>query len=378
MRPPRAGTALHPLSAASRRRLTDDAVAITFAVPDELRDDYRFDAGAAPHRAHRRSTAPRCAAPTRSARPATQRPAARRREAARRRGVLRHSPRTALRRRRRARRDDARRRFGRRWTPARPSATPPSRRAAASPRCCRSSPTVLDVEPESTLHPGLRQPHDAGRSMFLEELADLKDRYPDAVPRSSTCSPASRRTSSCSPAGSTRDRLGRLLATLLSPADRSTSGSCAGRSRWSSRPRERAASSRGVAGRARPPRAVPRRGRPPRERRRRLDAARRRQRRSPLVLDGRRHDVRRAATAASHPGRRAARRAPDAPYACKGGVCGTCRASSSTGEVRWTATTRWSRTRSRRASCWPASRTRADEVVLDFDQWPGGRLRWRL
>ena len=35
----------HPLSVQSVERLTDDAVAITFAVPDELRDDYAFEAG---------------------------------------------------------------------------------------------------------------------------------------------------------------------------------------------------------------------------------------------------------------------------------------------------------------------------------------------
>ena len=35
----------HPLRVAAIEPLTDDAVAITFAVPDELRDDYVFDAG---------------------------------------------------------------------------------------------------------------------------------------------------------------------------------------------------------------------------------------------------------------------------------------------------------------------------------------------
>ncbi len=35
----------HPLSVQSVERLTEDAVAITFAVPDELRDSYVFDAG---------------------------------------------------------------------------------------------------------------------------------------------------------------------------------------------------------------------------------------------------------------------------------------------------------------------------------------------
>jgi ring-1,2-phenylacetyl-CoA epoxidase subunit PaaE len=35
----------HPLTVADVERLTDDAVAITFAVPDELREDYRFQPG---------------------------------------------------------------------------------------------------------------------------------------------------------------------------------------------------------------------------------------------------------------------------------------------------------------------------------------------
>ena len=35
----------HPLRVASIERLTDDAVAITFDVPPELRDQFRFQAG---------------------------------------------------------------------------------------------------------------------------------------------------------------------------------------------------------------------------------------------------------------------------------------------------------------------------------------------
>jgi ring-1,2-phenylacetyl-CoA epoxidase subunit PaaE len=48
---PRADTAnrrraqFHPLTVASVERLTDDAVAVTFHVPDDLREDYRFEPG---------------------------------------------------------------------------------------------------------------------------------------------------------------------------------------------------------------------------------------------------------------------------------------------------------------------------------------------
>ncbi len=35
----------HPLTVAAVERLTDDAVAITFAVPDELAADFRFEPG---------------------------------------------------------------------------------------------------------------------------------------------------------------------------------------------------------------------------------------------------------------------------------------------------------------------------------------------
>lgn len=41
----RTRTDFHPLTVAAVDRLTDDAVAVTFEVPEELRDEYRFDAG---------------------------------------------------------------------------------------------------------------------------------------------------------------------------------------------------------------------------------------------------------------------------------------------------------------------------------------------
>lgn len=44
-RPVRRRPAFHPLSVAAVDRLTDDSVAVTFAVPEELRDTFAFQAG---------------------------------------------------------------------------------------------------------------------------------------------------------------------------------------------------------------------------------------------------------------------------------------------------------------------------------------------
>ena len=43
--PSRHRARFHPLTVASVERLTDDAVAVTFEVPDELLDEYRFEPG---------------------------------------------------------------------------------------------------------------------------------------------------------------------------------------------------------------------------------------------------------------------------------------------------------------------------------------------
>ena len=42
---PRRHSVFHPLRVACIARLTDDAVAITFDVPPELREEFRFQAG---------------------------------------------------------------------------------------------------------------------------------------------------------------------------------------------------------------------------------------------------------------------------------------------------------------------------------------------
>ncbi|HET6693323.1 MAG TPA: 1,2-phenylacetyl-CoA epoxidase subunit PaaE [Pedococcus sp.] len=44
-RPPRRRAQFHPLAVTGVERLTDDAVAVTFAVPQELREDYAFEPG---------------------------------------------------------------------------------------------------------------------------------------------------------------------------------------------------------------------------------------------------------------------------------------------------------------------------------------------
>ena len=121
---------------------------------------------------------------------------------------------------------------------------------------------ALEAEPDSqfTLVYGNRTPASV---MFLEELADLKDRYP-AGSSWSTCCPASSRRPSCSAAGST-PRARPAARDDRCRRSTSTSGSCAGRSRWSSRPATccRARASR--AGGSTP--SFPRRGRAVRVRR---------------------------------------------------------------------------------------------------------------
>ena len=44
-RPARRRAQFHPLTVVGVERLTDDAVAITFSVPDDLREEYRFTPG---------------------------------------------------------------------------------------------------------------------------------------------------------------------------------------------------------------------------------------------------------------------------------------------------------------------------------------------
>ena len=159
--------------------------------------------------------------------------------------------------------------------------------------------------------------------MFLEELADLKDRYPGRF-RCCTCCPASRRRPSCSAAASTPP--GCAAARRAGAPDTVDQWYLCG-------PFEMvgAREAAGVRSRREPRahRAVPRRGRGP---------ARAGHRGGPRAGGARPGDPRRPATTfrcrarVTDARRRPAVRA-DAPYACKGGVCGTCRARWSLVEV---------------------------------------------
>ena len=204
-------------------------------------------------------------------------------------------------------------------------------RLAGSRRCCRSWRRTLEAEPASAVTLVY-----ANRThttvMFLEEVEDLKDRYPDRFQLLHVLSREPQEVELFS---------GRLDADRLSADPRrrccrptpSTSGSCAGRSRWSSDLRKLLRRARACPRRRRPRRAVPRRveaaagpsyaGRDRGRRGRQRDDH---PRRAHLDVHARAH--RRAAVLDAALQVRA-----DAPFACKGGVCGTCRAKVLEGAV---------------------------------------------
>ena len=173
----------------------------------------------------------------------------------------------------------------------------------------------------------------AASMMFLEELADLKDRYPDRLQLVHVLSREPQDVDAAVRAGSTRDRLAPAARHAGAGRRRSTSGSCAARSRWCER-RAARCSSAGVDRRAHPPRAVPRRRRAAARR-----AAAARPTAPPAAATRHDHARRPRVDASTVPRRRARSSTPrcavraDAPYACKGGVCGTCRAKLVEGEV---------------------------------------------
>ena len=86
-----------------------------------------------------------------------------------------------------------------------------------------------------------------------------------------------------------------------------------------------------------------------------------------IMLDGRQSTFRLDA-ADDHDHEAALRGPPDAPFACKSGVCGTCRAKVVEGRSRWTRTTRSSPTRSTRLRPHlPVHPTTRAAASLDYD-----------
>ena len=168
--------------------------------------------------------------------------------------------------------------------------------------------------------------------MFLEELADLKDRYPDRFQLVHVLSrEAQRGRAALRPAR--RAAAAPAARRRCCRRRRSTSGSSAGRSRWSRAP-ARCSPRPASASRTCTPSCSTSRATAPRESGRRPRRSGRPGRAACTVtLDGRASTV--AGAARRRCGswtRRCAVRA-DAPYACKGGVCGTCRAKVVDGEV---------------------------------------------
>ena len=161
--------AFHTLTVADVERLCDDAVAVTFDVPEELREEYDFEAGQSltlrriiDGEDHRRDYS--ICARGRGAAPG-RRPADPRRAVLLVAGATKYGPATRSRCRPpgsfRAAPDGA--------------GTCASRPAPGSRRCSRSPRTVL-THPDSRLTM-LYGNRTTGSVMFAEELADLKNRY---------------------------------------------------------------------------------------------------------------------------------------------------------------------------------------------------------
>ena len=218
-RPVRRRPVFHPLPVAAVDRLTDDAVAVTFAVPEELRETFAFRAGQ--HLTVRRAAedgdgrAPVVLDLLHPRRPGPTRPVADRGAGDPRRRVLGVRLRGAARRRHR-RGAAAAGHFTTAFAPDR------ARHYGAVVAGSGITPvlslvaTALAVEPASTftLVYGNRT---ANTVMFAEELADLKDRYPTRLHLVHVLS----REPGESPLLSGRidaERLGRLLGTIV-PGD---------------------------------------------------------------------------------------------------------------------------------------------------------------
>ena len=279
-----------------------------------------------------RSPATTCAATTRSARPPSSGRAPDRRQAAARRRVLRARASTRC-GSATARGDDADRPLHhRRSTRRSREALRRGRgRLAASRRCCRSWPTCSRSSRARsvTLVYGNRTSRigDVPRGARRPQGP-----LPGPVPAACTCSPASSRTSSCSPAGSTPTGCAGSSTALLPADDRRRVVPVRAVRRWSPSCARAAASRPASAPRASTPSCS--------------TSTRRRGRRSPrwttaptapravtIRLDGRGHDFALRPDGARRCSTRRSRVRADAPFACKGGVCGTCRARLVEGTV---------------------------------------------
>ena len=168
--------------------------------------------------------------------------------------------------------------------------------------------------------------------MFLEELADLKDRYPDRFQLVHVLSREEQEVGAALRPARRGARLTPAARRRSSRSTTSTTGSCAGRSAG------RAASATRCCAAGVPAAASTRSSSTSSEAPRRGRAAAAEPRRAPgassvtVTLDGR---PRRFAVPRRRPVLLDAvlRIRADAPYACKGGVCGTCRARLVAGEV---------------------------------------------
>ena len=186
--------------------------------------------------------------------------------------------------------------------------------------------SVLDVEPHSdvVLVYGNRTQRDV---MFLEELADLKDRYPERLVLLNVLSREEQESELLS-GRIDRDRLTRLAQTGLLPVDELDEFYLCGPFGMVTEGRQTLLDLGVPADRVHvelfhadaPPPRPPREGPP-------QDAATvtvvLHGRSSTLAVDGDAETVLDAVL----------RTRPDAPYACKGGVCGTCRARVVEGDV---------------------------------------------
>ena len=216
--------------------------------------------------------------------------------------------------------------------PVRPGAAP----RATSPRIVGGSgitpvlsiaATLLAREPDARFCL-IRSDRTAASTMFLEEVADLKDRYPDA---SSWCHALSREEQQAGPAlrPAGRGAADRPAARAAAGRLRWTAGSCAAPTAWSRAPSGPCAAwacpAPGSTRRSSTWTTAPRPPPPPRPRPPRTAP-------STATLDGRSGNW--PVQAGESLLETVLRNRADAPYACKGGVCGTCRAFLVAGEVR--------------------------------------------